>query len=59
MLKAKYLNKKYFFNKNGPIDEENQNIVIISLKATFLKRFFLAKKNYSRFWKESVAGTKY
>jgi len=27
MLKAKYLNKKYFFNKNGPIDEETQNIV--------------------------------
>lgn len=30
MLKAKYLNKKYFFNKNGPIDEENQNLVIKS-----------------------------
>ena len=27
MLKTKYLNKKYFFNKNGPIDEETQNIV--------------------------------
>ena len=27
MLKKKYLNKKYFFAKKGPIDEETQNIV--------------------------------
>jgi hypothetical protein len=27
MLRRKYLNKKYFFSKNGPIDEETQNMV--------------------------------
>ena len=33
MLKKKYLNKKYFFAKKGPIDEETQNIV----RSFFLK----------------------
>lgn len=27
MLRKNYLNKKYFFSKNGPIDTETQNIV--------------------------------
>jgi hypothetical protein len=48
MLKLKYLNKKYFFNKNGPIDEENQNIVIKILKTSVLnlKNFFNLKITY-------------
>lgn len=28
LLRKKYLNKKYLFSKNGPIDEETQNIIL-------------------------------
>jgi len=31
MLRKKYLNKKYLFSKNGPLDEETQNLVSESI----------------------------
>jgi len=37
MLRKKYLNKKYLFSKNGPLDEETQNLVSQALNLFFYK----------------------
>lgn len=38
-LKKFYLNKKYLFSKNGPIDSETQNLVIFSKLDIFCLNF--------------------
>ena len=59
MLKMRYLNKKYFFAKKGPIDEETQNIV--SKRGNFISflscsSLIAVNTKLVRYWKKLEAG---
>jgi hypothetical protein len=56
MLRKKYLNKKYLFSKNGPLDEETQNIVSQAQIVLFEPKLYQIIEHFKRYWKKLVVG---